>query len=148
MWDTTAVADGRYVLRVGASDSPTNAADRALSARRDSDPIDVDNTPPAITTEIARQGGASRARRARARRVRARFRSSSTRSAAAPWQLVYPADGLADSPEERYEIPLANDADAARIVVRATDLLQNVTAAPWRQIDAAHGRARAELRRV
>ena len=49
--------------------------------------------------------------------------------AGGPWQLVYPADGLADSPEERYEIPLANDADAARIMLRATDLLQNVTAA-------------------
>jgi hypothetical protein len=44
-----------------------------------------------------------------------------------PWQLVFPADGLADSPEERYEIPLANESDASRIVVRAIDLLQNVT---------------------
>ena len=34
-----------------------------------------------------------------------------------PWQLVFPADGLADSPEERYEIPLANESDASRIVI-------------------------------
>jgi len=40
--------------------------------------------------------------------------------------VVYPVDGLADSPDERYEIPLASEADAARIVIRATDLLQNV----------------------
>jgi hypothetical protein len=44
-----------------------------------------------------------------------------------PWQLVFPADGLADSPEERYEIPLANESEAGRLVIRATDLLQNVT---------------------
>ena len=42
------------------------------------------------------------------------------------WQVVYPVDGLADSPDERYEIPLASEADAARTVIRATDLLQNV----------------------
>ena len=43
-----------------------------------------------------------------------------------PWRLVYPVDGLADSPDERYEIPLAADADAGRIVIRATDVMQNV----------------------
>ena len=35
-------------------------------------------------------------------------------------------DGLADSLDERYEIPLAAPADAARIVIRATDVMQNV----------------------
>ena len=43
------------------------------------------------------------------------------------WQPVFPADGVADSPEERFEIPLANEADAARMVVRAVDWLQNAT---------------------
>ncbi len=47
-----------------------------------------------------------------------------------PWQLVYPVDGLADSPDERYEIPLASEADAARVMIRATDALQNVTSQP------------------
>lgn len=126
VWDTSAVADGRYVLRVIATDSPTNAADRALPGERVSDPVDVDNTPPTITTEIVRQAGATRVV------VRARDASSPILKleyslGGGPWQLVYPADGLADSPEERYEIPLANEADAGRMVVRATDLLQNVT---------------------
>ena len=43
------------------------------------------------------------------------------------WQPVFPADGVADSPEERFEITLANEADAARMVVRAVDWLQNAT---------------------
>jgi hypothetical protein len=45
---------------------------------------------------------------------------------------VYPLDGLADSPDERYEIPLSAEADAARLMLRATDLLQNVTSSPAR----------------
>ena len=60
VWDTTAVGDGRYVVRVVASDAVVNAADRALTGERDSEPIIVDNTPPVITTEIVRQGAAAR----------------------------------------------------------------------------------------
>jgi hypothetical protein len=44
-----------------------------------------------------------------------------------PWQLVYPADGLADSLDERYDIRVASRDEAAQIVVRAIDRLQNVT---------------------
>ncbi len=128
VWDTSAVADGRYVLRVSATDSPSNAVDRTLVGERISDPIDIDNTPPAVTTEITRQGGTSRLV-VRVRDVTSPILKLEYSLAGGPWQLVYPADGLADSPEERYEIPLANDADAARIMLRATDLLQNVTAA-------------------
>jgi hypothetical protein len=50
--------------------------------------------------------------------------------AGGPWQIVYPVDGLADAPDERYELPLASNTDPAQIVVRATDLLQNTAAAP------------------
>jgi hypothetical protein len=47
-----------------------------------------------------------------------------------PWELVYPVDGLADSPDERYDIAIVNDREAAQIVIRATDLLQNVVSQP------------------
>jgi hypothetical protein len=127
VWDTSTVSDGRYIIRVVASDVPTNAVDRALTGDRVSDPIEVDNTPPAVTTEVVRQAGAARLI------VRVKDGSSPILKleysiGSGPWQLVYPADGLADSPEERYEITLTNEADAARVMVRATDLLQNVTA--------------------
>ena len=126
VWDTTTVADGRYVLRLIASDGPANAADRALSGDRESDPIDVDNTPPAITTEITRQGNTSRLV-VRVRDAHSPIQKVEYSVNGGPWQLVYPADGVADSPDERYELPLANDAEAARIMIRAIDLLQNVT---------------------
>ena len=43
------------------------------------------------------------------------------------WQVVYPADGLSDSREEVYEIRLAAPADRAQLVIRATDVLLNVS---------------------
>jgi hypothetical protein len=127
VWDTTAVADGRYVVRVVASDALSNAADRALTGERASDPIEVDNSPPAITTEIARQGGSARLV-VRVRDAQSPIQKVEYSLGGGAWQLIYPSDGLADSPEERYEIPLANETDAARIVIRATDALQNITA--------------------
>ncbi|HEY6356911.1 MAG TPA: hypothetical protein VIX35_01625, partial [Vicinamibacterales bacterium] len=46
------------------------------------------------------------------------------------WQLVYPVTGLADSPDERYDISVTAEADLTRMVVRATDALQNVATQP------------------
>jgi hypothetical protein len=126
VWDTTAVADGRYVVRVIASDETSNAAGRAQADDRESDPIAVDNTAPVVTTEITRAAGGARLV-VRVRDAQSPIQKVEYSLAGGAWQLLYPVDGLADSPDERYEVPLANEADAARLVIRATDLLQNVT---------------------
>ena len=129
VWDTSTVADGRYVIRVTASDSLSNASDRALTGDKESEPVDVDNTPPAVTVEIARQGSGVRAL-VRVVDAQSPIQKLEYSIAGGSWTLVYPVDGLADAPEERYEIPLASDADAAKLMLRATDLLQNVTSVP------------------
>jgi hypothetical protein len=125
VWDTTSVADGRYVVRVRATDSATNSADRVLTGERESDPFDVDNTPPVVTAEVTRSGTSIRLA-VRARDARSPIQKLEYSVAGTPWQTVYPTDGLADSPDERYEITLPADADLTRVVLRATDLLQNV----------------------
>jgi len=125
VWDTTSVADGRYTIKVVASDEPSNTPDRTLKGERESDPIDIDNTPPVITTEITRRQGVTwlviHVHDALSAVLKVEY-SLGGRS----WQLIYPVDGLADSPDEQYEMPLTNDADAERIIIRATDVLQNV----------------------
>ena len=50
--------------------------------------------------------------------------------AGSPWQLVHPLDGLSDAPVERYEIRLGEGQDPRLVVIRATDLLQNVISIP------------------
>ncbi|MCC5829739.1 MAG: hypothetical protein JJU36_09875 [Phycisphaeraceae bacterium] len=47
-WDTRRVPDGRYRLRITASDSPDNPPGMELTASRISEVVVVDNTPPTI----------------------------------------------------------------------------------------------------
>ncbi len=128
VWDTTSVADGRYLIRLRATDSPTNSADRVLTGERESDPFDVDNTPPQITIESARSGNQLRVT-VRVRDAQSPVQKLEYSVAGGTWQLAYPTDGLSDSLDERYEIVLPGDAVLSRVVIRATDLLQNVASA-------------------
>jgi hypothetical protein len=128
VWDTSSVADGRYVIRVSASDNPSNPAERALAGDRDSDIVDVDNTPPQITSAVVRAGTAVRLN-VRVQDARSPIQRLEYSIGGGNWQVVYPADGLADSPDERYEIALPAGTDTSRVVLRATDQFQNVSSA-------------------
>ncbi len=48
-WDTRNIPDGRYRIRVRASDAPGNAVGEALESEAVSEPFMVDNTPPQVT---------------------------------------------------------------------------------------------------
>jgi hypothetical protein len=128
VWDTTSVPDGRYVVRVSASDLSVNAPADALEGARESDGFDVDNTAPVITV------GSPNPQAPTVVRVTVRDAHSGVQRVefaigGEKWQVVYPADGLSDSREEVYEITLPSAADRARLVIRATDVLQNVSTA-------------------
>jgi sugar lactone lactonase YvrE len=52
-WDSRTVEDGRYEIRVTASDKRSNTTTTAMEDSRISDPVVVDNTPPAIKSPVA-----------------------------------------------------------------------------------------------
>ncbi len=122
-WDTSTAPNGRYVLRVLATDSPANPPQLALSASKDSGSFEVDNTPPTITASLERQ------------RIQATVRDDSPLRQlelsvdAGRWEEAHPVDGLADSPEERYDIaPRAASGPGPHVVMlRATDILGNTS---------------------
>ena len=128
VWDTTSVADGRYLIRIRATDSPTNSAERVLSGDRESDPFEIDNTPPQLTIESSRQGNSTRLT-VRVRDTQSPILKLEYSTAGGNWQVAYPVDGLSDSLDERYEITLAGDVALANVVLRVTDVLQNVASA-------------------
>lgn len=121
-WDTTQQADGRYYVRVVATDGRVNPTHLALEGEREQGPFTVDNTPPAIRLEKTADDEPVRL-------VVADATSPLTRvdilAADGSWTPLFPVDGVMDAPEERFEV--ARDLlAAAPIVVRAADSLANL----------------------
>jgi sugar lactone lactonase YvrE len=127
VWDTTSVPNGTYVLRIVASDAPSNPPGAALTGEADSTTFDVDNTPPAVhVTAIRREGG----------RTVITFDVADEDSAvqrmdysldATRWRPIYPKDGICDSRTEQFELSL--EGDAVGVVLRGTDAMGNVATA-------------------
>jgi hypothetical protein len=82
-----------------------------------------------LSTEVQRQAGAIhllvRAHDAQSAIAKLEYSLGGGR-----WVAVYPVDGTADWPDERFDITVASDADLARMVIRAFDTLQNVATQP------------------
>ncbi len=127
VWDTTTVADGRYFLRVTASDALGNTPDRVLTGDRESDVVDVDNTPPVVTLTASGTRVDVRVTDGHSGVHRVEYALGGQ-----GWQALSPADGLADSREERFVVTLPDAAALTTLVIRATDVMQNVTSVAGR----------------
>jgi hypothetical protein len=124
VWDTMSVPDGTYLVKVAASDSPSNAPGTALVGELVSEAFDVDNGAPSIVVQqVVRDGAGTKV----TFDVSDSFSPVSTVEFSVDtgrWQPAYPADGAADSRRERYEIRVDGDA-AGRVVIRAADAMNN-----------------------
>ena len=127
-WDTTSTPDGAYVVRVVASDAEANAPGRALTALRDTAPFDVDNTAPRIAVESVTPSGNDRLVRLRVSDAQSTLERVEYTVDAETWRALYPADGIADQREERFEVTVTA-AELGRLVLRATDAMKNTTTA-------------------
>ena len=126
VWDTSSVPNGRYVIRVVASDSPSNSPATALTGALESTAFDIDNTPPVITvTSVNRQPArlviAFEVRDENSTVQKAEYSLDGDR-----WQTIYPKDGIPDSRLEQYELVLEGDLGTHGVIIRATDALNNV----------------------
>jgi outer membrane protein assembly factor BamB len=123
-WDTSTVPNGRYVIRITASDAPGNPAALALTADKESQPFDVDNTPPSLTVTL--QKGRAQVR-AVARDEDSLIRRAEFSVDGGRWEEVHPLDGINDAKEETYEItlPELSGPGPHLVVVRAVDALGN-----------------------
>ncbi len=128
-WDTATVPNGRYVLRVTASDAPANPDALSLNGDKESTPFDVDNTAPTLQLQIAQRSPLRV--RCLARDDQSALRKAEFAVDGGRWQEVYPADGINDGLEETYEIAPGEISGPGGhlLVVRATDFLGNVATA-------------------
>jgi len=128
-WDTSTVPNGRYLLRVTATDAPSNPDALALAGDKESAPFDVDNTPPTLQLQVSQRSPLRV--RCLARDDQSAMRKAEFAVDGGRWQEVYPADGINDGLEETYEISPGEISGPGGhvLVVRATDLLGNIATA-------------------
>ena len=128
-WDTRTAPDGRYELRVTASDEADNVPDRAMTARRVSDPIVVDNTRPVVSDIRVEPGNepgtvtvSLAVNDALSEIAEVRYQVSGEET----WEIVLPADQIYDSTSESIRFTIADLTPGMRVVtLRATDALGN-----------------------
>ncbi|HEY2382729.1 MAG TPA: hypothetical protein VGK48_16260 [Terriglobia bacterium] len=94
--------DGTYVVRVVASDAPSNPPELALKGEMESRPFTIDNTPPVITMKLDGIEG----RKARVAIDAADQTSTLSQAEVAidtgDWRPVFPKDGIIDSKSESF----------------------------------------------
>jgi sugar lactone lactonase YvrE len=129
VWDTTSVPNGRYVVRVVATDAPANSPATALTGSMESTTFEIDNTPPIVTVASARREGARLIIAFDVRDDSSAVQKAEYSLDGDRWQAVYPKDGIADSREEQFELVLEGEAAARGVILRATDALNNVASA-------------------
>jgi hypothetical protein len=127
VWDTTSVPDGTYVLKVAASDGPSNSPATALLGELESSSFEIDNSPPRIELQAARTSSRSvlftvRDEQSSVQRVEYSLDGSR-------WRTVYPKDGIADSRREEFEVVLEEGEAGRGVLIRATDAMNNVATA-------------------
>jgi hypothetical protein len=123
-WNTDSVADGRYVIRVWATDEKANPGERALDHTFVSPPFLVDNTRPEVID--LRQKG--RIISGRARDAVSVLTALEYAVDGDEWRPAGPTDGLCDSKLETFAIRFAESVSKGPHVVnfRATDAEDNV----------------------
>jgi outer membrane protein assembly factor BamB len=131
-WDTTALPDGAYYLKIVANDSPSNPPALTLKTERESERFEVDNTPPVLKilgVAGEREGGKAliqfEAHDATSSIDRAQYSLDG-----GDWTLVAPVGNISDAADERYDVPLAGLHPGEHTVsVRAYDRFDNVASA-------------------
>jgi hypothetical protein len=129
VWDTTSVPDGTYVVRVTASDAPSNAPATALTGDLESASFDVDNTAPRIEAQPATHAGTRSTLTFTVRDDQSAVQRVEYSLDASRWRMVYPKDGIPDSRREEFEVTVEDSEAGRSVIIRATDAMNNVATA-------------------
>lgn len=125
-WDTQALPDGRYRLRIIVTDEPGNAVGEERTAEATSEPFAVDNSPPSVTALEARGEGEGIHVIARAEDAAGVLSRMEVAIDDGKWRIVSPEGGLADDRELSIRTRLPDIKPGAHTVsVRAVDLAGN-----------------------
>lgn len=125
VWDTTSVPDGTYLIKVVASDAPSNSPGTALAGELESTTFDIDNTPPRIEVGGVRRDGTRTIVSFTVRDDQSPVQRVEYSLDANRWRVTYPKDGIPDSRSEPFELAIDGEPAARNVIIRATDAMNN-----------------------
>ena len=126
-WNTKRVPDGRYILRVTATDAPDNPATMAKTVSRQSDPILIDNTPPTIGDRQTRVQNQSATITATVSDSLSPIRLVQYAvDNTGKWHAVLPDDLIFDSTKETITVKIADLSTGSHVItLRGADMQGN-----------------------
>ncbi len=122
-FDSRAFPDGDYVLRVTASDEPSNPPAQALGDTLASDPFTIDNTPPTLMRGEAVREATGAKIRCTARDAASILVKAEISVDGGDWQVIEPVSGISDAREEEYLVPAPEGQHV--VALRVTDEYDN-----------------------
>ena len=126
--DGATLADGRYIIKVVATDAPDNPPGQKLMGERLSEPVDIDNTPPVVkaTGQPQLKGDSVRVVFS-VDDATGKVKKADASIDGAAWVPVFPDDGIADSGHEVYSIDFSGLAPGEHTIsVRTFDTSGNI----------------------
>ena len=128
-WDTTSMPDGRYVIKIEATDKLSNPPAWAKSSEKISTPFDIDNTQPTVGDVVTTANGDGTYKIF----CTTEDESSHIRKAVYKidgdehWKVIFPEDGIFDSKKETLLLQTRSLATGAHtITIQVTDAAENV----------------------
>jgi len=128
IWDTESCPDGIQLVRVVASDVPSNPPELALSAERVSEPFIVDNTPPVVRKlKVEKQSHGKLVIRGEAEDKTSSLKKAEYSIDSGDWKIIFPQDGIFDSKKEKFTFTTdVLSPGEHTIVIRITDFSDNI----------------------
>ena len=128
-WDTTSMPDGRYVIKIEATDKLSNPPAWAKSSEEISKPFDIDNTQPTVRDVVATANVDG------TYKITCTTEDESSHIQKAVykidgdqhWKVIFPEDGIFDSKEETLLLQTKSlPIGAHTITIQVTDAAENI----------------------
>src|SRR6185437_1242016 len=128
-FDSSAFPDGKYIIRVTASDAPSNTPSAALSASLESAPFTIDNTPPQIISGGVKDESGATLIEFTAKDDSSWIDKTEYSVNGGDWTLLNPVTRVSDGKELHYQLRIQKSAshEQQTIAVRVFDENDNGT---------------------
>ncbi|MFQ6040952.1 MAG: hypothetical protein ACE5PV_08860, partial [Candidatus Poribacteria bacterium] len=129
-WDSTSMPDGRYQIKIVATDKLSNPANLAKTTEKISDPFEIDNTQPTISEiTVTADGNGKFQVRCTAEDNMNHIKEAVFSIDGQDWQMVFPADGIFDSKTEAFDFTTPSELKAGEhtVVIKIADAAGNVS---------------------